>query len=247
MSGQIRQRAVLVMAKAPFPGEVKTRLAEVIGAAAAAELQCAFLLDTLAALASGAWAAGVAARVGLVTPDRRHAAALRALVPANVELVVQPRPGLMAGIAHAFAWAAEQGIALLAVTEADSPSLPASHVAAAFELLAEIRRGIALGPCDDGGYYLVAGSALDAGSAADLFEGQRYDSSTICGQTVARARLLGLHAALGPTWYDVDTMDELGRLRRELAGRRDGLEHTRRLLASWQPSPGPLDAMLPSP
>ncbi|HUZ78064.1 MAG TPA: TIGR04282 family arsenosugar biosynthesis glycosyltransferase [Chloroflexota bacterium] len=247
MSRQSPQRAVLVMAKAPFPGEVKTRLANVIGPGAAAELQRAFLLDTLAALAGGTWAAGRSPRVGLVVPDRRHADALRTLIPSTFELMVQPRPGLMAGIAHAFSWAEDQGIALLAVTEADSPSLPPGHVAAAFELLEGVHRGVSLGPCDDGGYYLVAGTGLSAGTAADLFEGQSYESSTICAQTVARARSRGIYAALGPTWYDVDTVDELGRLQHELAGRDDGVEHTRRLLASWPPSAGRLDALLPSP
>ncbi|HLY66220.1 MAG TPA: hypothetical protein VKU60_11855, partial [Chloroflexota bacterium] len=66
-----------------------------------------------------------------------------------------------------------------------------------------------------------------------LFEGERYDSSTICQRTAARARELGLRVELGPEWYDVDTLDDLRRLEADLEGQSaNRLTTLRELLTS---------------
>lgn len=207
----IRRRALVLMAKAPFPGEAKTRLAAVLGDEAAAAIHEAFLRASL-------WTAGEACPlVALMAPDERHAERLRSLSPEGVQVWAQQRPGLMAGISQAFERATAAGAVDVLVGETDSPNLPLAHLEDAFRWLEQPGRGLVLGPCADGGYYLAGASGLDGATARALFEGEAYDGATICRRTAERARELGLWVELAPEWYDVDTVDELARLRRELA------------------------------
>jgi uncharacterized protein len=208
------------MAKAPVPGEAKTRLAAVIGPEAAAAVHTAFLQASVST--AMAVAREVDAYVALMCPDERHAKLLRELPLDGVAVWAQTRPGLMAGITEAFERAAALGSETVVVGETDSPNLPAAHLIGAFRLLTAEEPGIVLGPCADGGYYLVGGRLLAQAIARELFEGERYDSSTICRRTADRARELGLRVELGPEWYDVDTVDELRQLEAELAACSDG-------------------------
>ncbi|MBV8085433.1 MAG: DUF2064 domain-containing protein [Chloroflexi bacterium] len=219
---------VFIMAKAPFTGEAKTRLAAALGDEAAVRLYAAFLLDTV----DSALAAGVEA-VRIMCPDDRHRNALVDLVPPEVGVSVQERPGLMAGISAAAA--AAQGKPAI-ITEADSPDLPAAHLRACFAALAGLpAAGIALGPCSDGGYYAVGVRGLSNEVARELFEGETYQSATICQRTAERAEKLGLAVAFGPAWYDVDTGEDLQQLIARVRSSPHGLERTRAALrsAAW--------------
>jgi len=215
----VRERAIVLMAKAPFPGEAKTRLAASIGDQAAAAVQRAFLQTSLETAREACGRLG-ASFVALMCPDERHGTALRELAPPDVLVWAQDRPGLMAGISQAFERAFGLGASAVVVGETDSPTLPPAHLLAAFEGLDH--HNLVLGPCVDGGYYLVGATALDDATARALFEGEAYDSSTICQRTAARARDIGLGVALGPEWYDVDTPEDLQRLQDELSGDDSG-------------------------
>jgi rSAM/selenodomain-associated transferase 1 len=212
----VRRRALVLMAKAPIPGEAKTRLAANLGDETAARIHQAFLETSLET------ARAACEVIALMAPDQRHAEGLESLVPRGVEVWAQQRPGLMAGISEAFERATAAGASDVIVGETDSPNLPERHVLAAFELLERPGSGIVLGPCADGGYYLVGAVGLNAATARALFEGEAYESSTICRRTAERARELGLWVALAPEWYDVDTIQELQRLRAELDTAPDG-------------------------
>jgi len=203
-------RVIAIMAKAPIPGQAKTRLAAAIGDEAAARLHRAFLEQSVATACSVPHTT-----VALMAPDSVHAAALHAIVPPGVAVWHQQRPGLMAGISQAFEHAQAGGADTVLVSETDSATLPAAHLAACFELLAQ-PGSLVLGPCADGGYYLAGASNLDGALARDLFEGETYSSETICQSTAIRARILGLDVMFGPEWYDVDTLDDLRRLSRQL-------------------------------
>jgi len=207
----LRRQALVLMAKAPIPGEAKTRLAADLGPEAAADVHRAFLEASLST------ACRVCPNVALMCPDERHAGLLRELVPAGVDVWAQDRPGLMAGISQAIARAAADGAQEVVVGETDSPSLPLEHFEEAFRLLDGDGPGIVLGPCADGGYYLVGASGLTDAVARELFEGEVYDGSTICRRTAERAQALGLRVRFAPEWYDVDTLAELARLQAELA------------------------------
>lgn len=212
----IRTRALVLMAKAPIAGEAKTRLAASIGDAAAARVQEGFLRSTLGA------AVDACQLVALMAPDERHAEVLQAAVPRGVHVWAQVRPGLMAGISEAFVRAAALGAEDVLVGETDSPNLPPAYLNEAFRLLEQPSRPLVLGPCADGGYYLVGATRLDDATARSLFEGEAYDSGSICRRTAERAQGLGLSVEFAPEWYDVDTLEELQRLKAELGHTSDG-------------------------
>lgn len=93
----------------------------------------------------------------------------------------------------------------------DSPSLPIASLRQAFT---ELDQGcdVVLGPCDDGGYYLIG---LRQPQPRLLHE-VRMSTPTVVAETLALAHAMGLRTALLPPWYDVDTATELWRLRDEL-------------------------------
>jgi rSAM/selenodomain-associated transferase 1 len=216
------------MAKAPLAGLCKTRLAPLLGAERAAELHRCFLLDRLE-LARGL---GIA-EVSVVCPDGEHAAHLRRLVPDGVDVVAQQGLGLMAGLAYAFGHLFARGHERVLLLDADSPTLPPSLIHDAFEGLG--RHDLVLGPCDDGGYYLI-------GARADqprLFSGVSYRNEVICQQTAARARELGLSVCLVEPWHDVDTPEDLDRLRQELSESDVAARHTRAGLTRLEPGGQP--------
>jgi glycosyltransferase A (GT-A) superfamily protein (DUF2064 family) len=107
---------------------------------------------------------------------------------------------------------AANGHGPVVVVGTDSPTLPPSFVAEAIGSLAAGESDVALGPTEDGGYYLVGLREL----ARDLFRGVAWSTPHVYRQTAenaARARLRTLEL---PRWYDVDTPADLLRLRAEL-------------------------------
>ncbi|MEK7702241.1 MAG: DUF2064 domain-containing protein, partial [candidate division NC10 bacterium] len=82
---------------------------------------------------------------------------------------------------------------------------------------------VVLGPCDDGGYYLIGVRAPQP----LLFEGIPWSTERVTLATLERARGLGLSVHLLPSWFDVDTEADLRRLHGELAAGRAGPARTR--------------------
>lgn len=210
--------AVTIMAKAPLPGVCKTRLARSIGEERAAALYQRFLLDTVD-LAGDV----PDARVSAVCPDTEHAGRLREILPVDVEIIVQEGEGLLAGLASAFVsrLRTHRRVVLL---DGDSPTVPTGYLAEALRLLGE--RDLVLGPCNDGGYYLIGARAFHP----ELFFGVAYRGETICAETARRAEDLGLSVGFVPPWYDVDTGEDFERLLAELATPGTSAPRTRAFL-----------------
>jgi rSAM/selenodomain-associated transferase 1 len=203
-------RWVVLLTKAPVPGEVKTRLGRQIGMAEAASLAEALLADSLAVAASGAEAAN--ARLAIVhAPDRLSGGFerwLRDRVP-TAELVPQGSGDLGERLAAALDRFEGQRVAL----GSDSPDLPPARISEAFEALGGSEA--VLGPTGDGGYYLVG----LCGSASPLRSGIRWSSVHTLADTLAAlggAALLAGH----------DDVDDLVALR-ALVARRGGAPATR--------------------
>jgi glycosyltransferase A (GT-A) superfamily protein (DUF2064 family) len=68
---------------------------------------------------------------------------------------------------------------------------------------------VVVGPCEDGGYYLIGLRA----PAPALFRDMPWSTEAVTEETLARARALRLRLALLPTWFDVDRGEDLARLR----------------------------------
>jgi hypothetical protein len=116
----------------------------------------------------------------------------------------------------------------------DHPTLPLEIVHRAFE---EIERGadVALGPAEDGGYYLIA---LRTGAVSRrLFAEIAWSTGEVLPATLERCRELGLTVALLPEASDVDTPEDLRRLAAGLAVSDLGCPRTRELLRSWNRLP----------
>jgi len=195
--------AIGVMAKAPVPGHCKTRLAATLGAQRAADLCDAMLRDTLDAITMRIDASRY---VVLAAPEHDGARLLATLAPAPWEIVVQQGADLGARLAHAAQSLAEDGRAV-ALVDADSPTAP---WAAAGVALAKLEPGRAcLGPCADGGYWLIG----LAEPARRVFEDVVWSTSSVAETTRARIAEVGLVLEEVPAAFDVDEPADLERLR----------------------------------
>ena len=151
-AAQIRRCVVYVVAKAPRPGTSKTRLCPPLDPNQAAHLAGAFLLDVLESVRH----AGLDARI--ICRDRRERDALEQFVPPGAPVQVQFGAGLGGALESAFQQGLASGYHAVAAVSADCPTLPPDLLRRAFTSL---QRGadVALGPSEDGGYYLIGAHA----------------------------------------------------------------------------------------
>jgi rSAM/selenodomain-associated transferase 1 len=204
-------RTLVLMAKAPRPGLVKTRLAQSLSVEAVTELYCCLLDDTLA-LARSLKLGGVEVAVMCPESDVNE---LARLVGNETTVVAQKGEGLAAGLTSVFAHFAEgrRTNALqrrIIAFNSDSPHLPRSVLEHAFETLAA--HDVVVGPTHDGGYYLVGAKA----SHPTLFWGDGMGTSSALERLLARARALELSVGFADRFYDIDIADDLARLAEEL-------------------------------
>lgn len=192
--------SIAVLAKAPVPGRVKTRLIPAIGAHAAAVLQ--------ERLTEQAVMTAVAAAVGPVTlwaaPDARHPSFLRLVVQHRITLKPQPDGDLGARMLAAM----QHGPTL--TIGADCPALTAGHLRDAAAALRDA--DVALIPAEDGGYVLIGTRAPQPA----LFAGIAWGAGTVLAETRARITAQGLTARELPALWDVDTEDDLARMERDM-------------------------------
>ncbi|MEM6783351.1 MAG: TIGR04282 family arsenosugar biosynthesis glycosyltransferase [Bacteroidota bacterium] len=201
--------ALLVFAKRPEPGRVKTRLTALLTPEEAADLYAAMLRDALDAYA----ALGCAVRLYLAPDADGHAPTLPdGWVPDGVTVHTQHGDGLGQRMLHAFVDAFRAGHERLVVIGTDHPTLPPAYIEMTFELLREKPLRVVLGPTHDGGYYLLGQNDL----FPRLFEDMTYSHDGVFEATLRRAAEVTAEPVVLPTWYDVDTPVELRRLCREL-------------------------------
>jgi rSAM/selenodomain-associated transferase 1 len=200
-----RRSVVYVVAKAPRPGACKTRLCPPLTPAQAAQLAGAFLADAVAVIV----AAGLAPRV--VCRDAEEQALLNALVGDVAEVRVQQGCGLGDALEGAFREGLADGFNAVGVLGADSPTLAPAVLRHGFAALAA-GADVAFGPSEDGGYYLLAASAVHP----PLFRDMVWITDQVAAETLRRCRALDLRVHHLPTWYDVDEAASLDRLRADL-------------------------------
>lgn len=206
------------MAKVPGATTVKSRLHPSITPERATELYRCFLLDRLDALAA---LPGIAPVVAFTPDDARSA--LEALAPPGFALVPQRGADLGQRLANLLADLIGRGHPAAIAIDSDSPTLPLAYVLEAALTLEKDAADVVLGPCDDGGYYLIGVRAPQP----LLFEGIPWSTERVTPVTLEKARGLGLRVHLLPSWFDVDTEADLRRLHAELAASRDGPARTR--------------------
>ncbi|HEY5763126.1 MAG TPA: TIGR04283 family arsenosugar biosynthesis glycosyltransferase [Rhodocyclaceae bacterium] len=194
-----RRVALLVFAKAPVPGAVKTRLIPAIGADAAAALAVRLLERTLTTAAAGRFAS-----LQLwCTPDARHPALVVAATRHGASMHVQNGADLGERMQTALAEALTDHHAALLIGT-DCPELSVDDLRNAAQQLAG-PRDVALVPAADGGYVLIG---LTRPSAA-VFAGVDWGSPRVMDQTRARAAAAGLRLHFGRTLRDIDHPEDL--------------------------------------
>ncbi|MEP0545310.1 MAG: TIGR04282 family arsenosugar biosynthesis glycosyltransferase [Rhodothermales bacterium] len=211
--------ALIVFAKVPEPGTVKTRLTSLLTEAEAARLYDAFLRDALDAYR------GLGVAVRLYLGPSIHAAP-EGLVPGGVSLHAQRGDGLGERMLNAFVETFVAGHDRAVVIGTDHPTLPLAFVAQAFEELASPFATV-IGPSDDGGYYLLGMNEV----YPQLFEGMDYSHPDVFADTLQRAHTTPAAISILPTWYDVDTPAALERLAADLDREPGGASKTREVMA----------------
>lgn len=199
--------AVAVMAKAPGLEPVKSRLYPLLTAERATDLYRCFLLDRLDELTQ---LTGIEPVIAFTPPEGRPV--LAAMAPPGWRLVEQRGLDLGERLANLLADLLADGHPGAMAIDSDSPTLPMGYVSDAARRLMSDAADVVLGPCEDGGYYLVG---LQRPCPA-LFTGIPWSTDRVLGLTVEKARDQKLRTHLLPTWFDVDTEADLRRLRREL-------------------------------
>lgn len=221
------KEALVLMAKAPREGEVKTRLIGELGAAEAKQLYVAFLNDTVALMEE-------------VMDEREELSLVLCYTPEGEEETFEeveregsmmiPQRGADLGerLRNCFVDLFALGVEAVVVIGADSPTLPGEWIYDAFESL-ETENDAIIGPAEDGGYYLIGMRRLHE----RLFEEIPWGTGGVMAATTERARQAGVNLIVMPEWYDVDTPDELARLKQELKETKEAARSTRRFLKNF--------------
>jgi len=194
---------IVVFAKRPRAGSVKTRLTPPLDPAEAAALYECMLDDVLALTARAAPALGLDPVLAVHPPEAIGELAQRA--PRAFRVIGQHGHDLAERMAWAVDEAAAGGAAPILLRGSDSPALSPSLLRAAVDTLRE--HDVVLCPDRDGGYNLVGVRRPARGLFAHAMS-----TASVLDDTLARARALGLLAHVLPACFDVDTAADLLRL-----------------------------------
>jgi uncharacterized protein len=214
--------AVAVMAKAPVPGRVKTRLVPPLTPAIASALSAGFLRDTTENIALAGREAPIDGYVAYAPAGYEGLfdsmlAPGTGLVLADGAAVSAPAvEGFGRCLLHAAQSLFEKGYDAVCLLNSDSPNLPTSLLSWAAAALAEDGDRIVLGAAEDGGYYVLGIKAPHR----HLFEAVSWSTDAVAGETRQRAQALDLPVVELAPWYDVDDAAALDRLCRELSAGR---------------------------
>ncbi len=186
---------------------MKTRLCPPLTPEMAARLYQCFLSDVLDLVAG---VSGVDPVVAFAPPEADRE--FSRLTAGRFVLLPQQGADLGARLENTFRVLFQQGYERIAAVSTDSPDLPAEYLQEAFRRLEDAE--LVLGPCPDGGYYLIALSKL----IPELFRDMPWSTDRVVPETDTRARQMGLAPFYLPMWHDVDTAADLDRLVRDLTG-----------------------------
>lgn len=205
---------VAVMARSPIvaPDTIKTRLAPAVpDPLARAALYRAFLSRLVAT-------ALPVARVAIAYTPEGGPAGFDDLGVSADDVFAQDGDDLGTRERRIFERFFALGVESVVVVGSDVPTLPARHFSLAFDALAGSPAPVVIGPVEDGGYCLLGLSSRACGAGVpDLFSDVRWSTPHACDDTLLLAARAGLPVVALPTWYDVDTPDDLARFTRDTA------------------------------
>lgn len=204
---QQQSAALVIFAKAPVPGQVKTRLCPPLTPDEAATVHGSFVIDTLERTRTAVSkfrlpvdrylaCAPSSALAFFKIMEERHA----------VRLLDQEGADLGARMHAVCQTLFARGYGQVVIVGTDAPSLPLDYYRQALELLT--RHDVVFGPALDGGYYLVGLTH----AVPELFREIPWSTDRVFALTAEKAAQLGLTSGVLPEWRDVDTIDDLNAL-----------------------------------
>jgi hypothetical protein len=212
-------QAIVIFARAPAPGQVKTRLAQFIGAARATQLYVAMLRDSIAVAQSAARVAISCEVVLAYTPET-------AFKPGEYSLdalwsgarQMQCSGDLGARMLRSIAQRQEQGRERVVLIGSDTPHLPVQAIINCFEILAQ--QDLHLCRTADGGFNLIgAGTSLPE----SLFDGVQWSTERVFEQVATNAN--ALHIKWSHSWDGHDDVDTFADLQQLIQLLREGRAH----------------------
>lgn len=194
-----KKKGLILFAKAPQPGRVKTRLVPQLSAEQASGLYQAFVMDLVSATGR---LKGIT-RIMACDPARHHPFFDSIAHRFGMKLIDQQGANLGERMKNAINAAHRLKLGPVVIIGTDSPTLPMEFVRQAFGVLHS--RELVLGPSCDGGYYLIGcGKRIPP-----VFEGIPWGTDRVLAMTLKRITDLKLQCALLPFWYDVDHVEDL--------------------------------------
>ncbi len=199
----MNEKALIIFARQPASGKVKTRLTPALSPTRASQLYHCMLADTINRFES---LEGVD-RILFYTGGEDAESYFRNLWP---DLRLRPQKGADLGsrIEEAFSLVFASGYRSAAIIGTDSPDLPVSFVIDAFRLLSDGNTEAVFGPAEDGGYYLLAVKRV----YSDLFHEISWGSGQVLRESLEKAESMGIRVSKLPMWADVDTSEDLAGL-----------------------------------
>jgi rSAM/selenodomain-associated transferase 1 len=201
---------IAIMAKASTPGRTKTRLVPPLTPEDAAALNTAFLQDVADNVSRAGRDAAIAGYAAFAPPGSEDF--FSRILPPAIGLIDACLTNFGDCLFRTIEELFKRGHESAVVLNSDSPTLPTALLIETAETLARPGERAVLGPCSDGGYYLLGLKTAHR----RLFEDIAWSSEHVAEQTLARARELKLEIHTLPVWYDVDDVDGLRRLHREM-------------------------------
>lgn len=217
--------SLILFAKPPRAGRVKTRLAENLGHEGAARLYACFLRDaaeTARALREARPGVGLVCEWALERGETLDEFPLADWLPGAFLHRAQTGADLGARMAAALGRCLAFGRRAVLIGT-DFPDLPHEILIDAFEKLEhENDPALTLGPAADGGYYLIGMNRF----VPEIFTGIPWSTSEVLSYTLERADALGIGTSLLPEWRDVDEADDLEALKDRLSQSASRARHT---------------------
>ncbi len=210
---------ICVFLKPPQPGKVKTRLIPAFGAEGAAALAEAFFRDTWSCVTSLGWVLPIVASTEALDSEFLAHPSAEVWLQGDGDLGARIERILRRGLARR-----RFAIAL----GADSPGIPRNVLEDARQALRAA--DAVLGPCDDGGFYLLGVRDCKQGLLADI----PWSQPTTFACTLDRLRARGLKTAVLDSWFDVDRPGDLVRFSEQLIAGTMRAPHTARVVAKLQ-------------
>ncbi len=194
---------VVVMAKAPIPGTVKTRLIPALTEVEAAALASRLLQETVGLVQH---LKGIDAVVAVAPPEGMEK--VREILGDSISLVPQSGGDLGVRLSHVFEEAFTDGAGGVIALGADHPGLPLDYLNQAVHLLREGGDQVVLGPTEDGGYYLIGLTRPHP----ELFIQMPWSTPDVFRVTQMRAEKAGLPVRTLPEWFDIDRPEDLKKM-----------------------------------